>query len=258
MHAKSGLRVVLKWEIFRPDSVIAAVIPPQETVLPRQICVLCGLRKSTRTGDHLPPQCIYPPPRKPNLELHKVPACEICNNAGAKHDEEFKVVLSFLTGEYRDNPEAIISSLGKTIGSNNRLANQVFSTQQRGYADRGSGILEPVTKLTFREESYNSVIQRIVRGMYWRETAKIMKQDATVTVWPARLLDRSAAENLRDLLFLSPPKLFNDDTFAYRVFFNDDGYSIWGLQFFGKHIVFAGATTDSNADNPAEPNAPVG
>ena len=26
MHAKSGLRVVLKWEIFRPDSVIAAVI----------------------------------------------------------------------------------------------------------------------------------------------------------------------------------------------------------------------------------------
>ena len=27
MHAKSGLRVVLKWKIFRPDSVIATVIP---------------------------------------------------------------------------------------------------------------------------------------------------------------------------------------------------------------------------------------
>ena len=26
MHVKSGLRVVLKWKIFRPDSVIAAVI----------------------------------------------------------------------------------------------------------------------------------------------------------------------------------------------------------------------------------------
>ena len=26
MHAKSGLRVVLKWKIYRPDSVIAAVI----------------------------------------------------------------------------------------------------------------------------------------------------------------------------------------------------------------------------------------
>ena len=27
MYAKSGLRVVLKWEIYRPDSVITAVIP---------------------------------------------------------------------------------------------------------------------------------------------------------------------------------------------------------------------------------------
>ena len=27
MHAKSGLRVLLKWRIYRPDSVIAAVIP---------------------------------------------------------------------------------------------------------------------------------------------------------------------------------------------------------------------------------------
>ena len=26
MNTKSGLRVVLKWKIFRPDSVIAAVI----------------------------------------------------------------------------------------------------------------------------------------------------------------------------------------------------------------------------------------
>ncbi len=29
MHAKSGLRVVLKWKIYRPDSVIAGVIPHQ-------------------------------------------------------------------------------------------------------------------------------------------------------------------------------------------------------------------------------------
>ena len=26
MHAKSGLRVVLEWKIYRPDSVIAVVI----------------------------------------------------------------------------------------------------------------------------------------------------------------------------------------------------------------------------------------
>ena len=33
MHAKSGLRVVLKWKIYRPDSVIADVIPLQAQAL---------------------------------------------------------------------------------------------------------------------------------------------------------------------------------------------------------------------------------
>ena len=38
MHAKSGLRVVLKWKIYRPDSVIAAVIRLKQT--------LCGFKQS--------------------------------------------------------------------------------------------------------------------------------------------------------------------------------------------------------------------
>jgi hypothetical protein len=33
MHAKSGLRVVLKWKIYRPDSVIAAVIPLEQNLM---------------------------------------------------------------------------------------------------------------------------------------------------------------------------------------------------------------------------------
>ena len=198
--------------------MIVDVIPPQEAILPTQICVLCGVGKSTKKGDHLPPQCIYPAPRKPNLELHKVPACAICNNAGAKHDEEFKVVLSLLTGEYRDNPDAIISSLGKTIDFNNRLANQFFSTQERGYVNRGKGLLEPVVKFTFSGESYSFVIQRIVRGMYWRETGMIMPKDAQVTPLPIHLLDLSAAEHIRNYLFSVSPKSLNDNTFVYRVF----------------------------------------
>ena len=36
MHAKSGLRVVLKWKIYRPDSVIANVIPLNIMKIPKQ------------------------------------------------------------------------------------------------------------------------------------------------------------------------------------------------------------------------------
>jgi len=226
-----------------------------EASLVHSTCVLCGIRSSTMTSDHLPPQCIYPPPRTENMELHKVPACEICNNAAAKHDEEFKVVLSFLTGEFQDKPDNVISSLAKTIGHNDRIAHQIFSTRQRGYADRGSGILERVMKLSFSDESYNFVIQRMVRGLFWRETNEIMSQDAEVTVWPLRHFNRTTAENMRDLLFSVEPRFLNNKTVVYRAFFWDDGYSLWGIEFFGKHIVFAGATAsqiDGNADSSHE------
>ena len=33
LHAKSGLRVVLEWKIYRPDSVIAAVITLNQAYL---------------------------------------------------------------------------------------------------------------------------------------------------------------------------------------------------------------------------------
>jgi len=218
-------------------------------------CVLCGIHDSTRTGDHLPPQCIYPPPRTPNMELHKVPACESCNNLAARHDEGFKVVLNFLTGEFRDKPDDVISSLAKTIGHNDKIAHQIFSTRRRVYADRGSGILEPVTEVSFPMESYNSVIERIVRGLFWCETNKIMPQDAEVTVRQLSHFNRTVAEDMRDLLSTVQPRFLNDKTVVYRAFFWDDGCSFWGIQFFDKHIVFAGATagqTDGNANSPQE------
>ena len=40
MHAKSGLHVVLKWKIYRPDSVIAAVIPTKAYMLKHRLIVI--------------------------------------------------------------------------------------------------------------------------------------------------------------------------------------------------------------------------
>ena len=36
-----------------------------------------------------------------------------------------------------------------------------------------------------------------------------------------------------------PPRKLNKDTFAYKSAIDDDGSSIWGMQFFGRHTVFA-------------------
>ena len=48
MHAKSGLRVVLKFKDFRPDSVIAAVIPLRHEIYDTQIDGTCRRRQRLR------------------------------------------------------------------------------------------------------------------------------------------------------------------------------------------------------------------
>ena len=61
MHAKSGLRVVLKWKIYRPDSVIADVIPLKELLIVRPIRESLPERchrNSPYLANWLAPKCI--------------------------------------------------------------------------------------------------------------------------------------------------------------------------------------------------------
>ncbi|MFZ1641692.1 MAG: hypothetical protein WAV07_09715 [Candidatus Contendobacter sp.] len=226
---------------------MSEIVMFKEVRLPKQICVLCGEREATKKGDHLPPKNLYPRPRKPNVELHKVPACSVCNNPASKHDEEFKIIIGFTTGEFRENQDAIINSIGKTIGVNKRIARQIFSTHKKTYADRGSGIAEPVVQVEFNFENYSNVVSRMVRGLYWRETHSIMAKDTTISVWPTIGMKKDIASNLQELMSYLEPRKLNDGTFIYKVFFGKNGLSVWGMQFFGKHTVFA--YTEPNEHN---------
>ena len=49
MHAKSGLRVFLKWKIYRPDSVIAEVIQTEVSN-----STICTLRRVKASNTHPP------------------------------------------------------------------------------------------------------------------------------------------------------------------------------------------------------------
>lgn len=209
--------------------------------------MLCGQGVSTRKGDHLPPENIYPKPRPENLELHKVPACKECNNPAGVDDEEFKIIIGLSTGEFRSNGKDIINSLGKTIGFNKRLARQIFSTKRDMYVNRGSGILEPVVAVTFESKAYQNVIKRMVKGLYWRETNTILDSSSVIHVIPTAGLSHNLATAFINLMNSLAPNLLNDGTFAYKYVINDDGSSIWGMEFFGKHTVFA--TTEPNEHN---------
>lgn len=208
---------------------------------PVQLCVLCGEEPATKgDGDHLPPQCLYPRPRQPSMRLNKVPACVPCNNGGSKDDEQFKLVIGLSTGEFREDPQQVIDSLAGTIRNNMRLAKQVITKHKRGYGRRlGQSVVEPLVAIEFDREAYERVIKRIVRGLYWQQSSKILSRDTEISVIPVEPMPPELAVPIQQMLRVADHVELNGATFVYKFLLEGDGSSFWGIKFFDKHIVFA-------------------
>ncbi len=82
-------------------------------------------------------------------------------------------------------------------------------------------------------------LARIVRGLYWIETSTPLGTEPEIGVFPAYSLDISEARCFKELMDVLPPKSLNKGTFVYKWVLDEDGTSIWGMQFFKRHTVFA-------------------
>jgi hypothetical protein len=202
------------------------------------LCALCG-KNSANTKDHIPPQGIYPKPRDNDINLNTVPACSDCNNGSAVEDEEFKVLMGFSTGEFHDNPDIVIDWIARTVGKNQKISNQIFSTKQNVNAYLRGPILEPAVAVTFDGEKYSKVISRIVRGLFWLQKGHPLGLNPKITVFPTDSINLDFARSMMSLMNCLEAHSLNKGTFFYKVQFCEDGTSIWGMQFFKKHTVFA-------------------
>lgn len=204
----------------------------------KKICSICGEYKDT-TDDHLPPKGIYPKPVDNDMNMHTVPACSSCNGGGSIEDEEFKLFIGLETGEFRDNREKLIDSLAGTIMHNKRLASQIFSSHQKVYAKYRGSTPEKVVAIKFNSDAYNKVISRIIKGLYWRKTGTPLGKEPNIMVLPANSLNNSQYQDFKEIMDQLSPNKLNKNTFIYKYIINDDGTSIWGIQFFKRHVVFA-------------------
>ena len=211
--------------------------PPFKMKVDKQMCVQCAEAEAT-TNDHIPPKSLYPKPRSNDINLYTVPTCHSCNSGASKEDEEFKVSMSIETGEFRDNRSQIIDSIARTLGANQRVANQVFSTKRNVYSQRRSTMLVPAVRVTFSSDNYCKVIKRMIRALYWRETGNCLGKDTEITILPNREINFDLANSLKELMDDLKPRKLNQNSFTYKVYFDDAGTSVWGMQFFKKHTVF--------------------
>ena len=204
----------------------------------KNLCAICGVNPGV-TRDHIPPQSLYPKPRDENIRLNTVPACKECNNGASTDDEEFKVIIGFTTGEYQSSQDRVIDSLARTIGKNQKIANNIFKTKKNVYAKLNSAILEPAIAVTFDRAKYERVITRIVKALNWIETKKAQNAALKTIVLPGDGLKINLAKSIMDVMHNLPLRSLNNGTFLYRGNVDEDGGGIWGMQFFGRHTVFA-------------------
>ena len=181
----------------------------------RKLCAICGVRQAT-TKDHIPPQSLYPKPRDNDINLNTVPACSICNNGSSTDDEIFKVLIGITTGEYQSEPNKIIESLASTIGTNQKIANQIFETKQHVYAQLNGNIYEPATAVTFDHEAYDRVITRIIKGLYWMENGSALPEHSKIIILVGEHLKVSVAQSLMSLMHELPLRKLNKESFLYR------------------------------------------
>ncbi|WP_431474405.1 hypothetical protein RVM24_16315 [Marinobacter sp. KM021] len=147
--------------------------------------------------------------------------------------------MGISTGEFHDQPEIVINSIARTIGNNQKIANQIFETKRNVYAYRQNQVLEPAVSVTFDGEKYCKVVSRIVRGLYWIERGKALGLGSNINIFPTDQMKPDFAQSIKELMDCLEPHFLNKKTFVYKVLFNDDESSIWGVKFFGKHTVFA-------------------
>lgn len=206
-----------------------------------RICVLCGINPaSTGQGDHIPPKSLYTKAERTSakFQFNTVPACGKCNGAGSTHDEALKLLIGLETGEHRDFSQDVIDTMAKTIGNNQRLANQIFSTAEMTTLETPSGLHLPAVAVTFDMASYAEAISRIARGMYWKITGTIISQSAKIEVFTPRQIDGSALSDLKICFSPLPLTEVNGGTLKCKLIQSKDK-KIMAMQFFSIHTAFA-------------------
>ena len=211
------------------------------------LCAYCGQQKKL-TSDHVPPKRLLERPFPPNLWVVK--ACSDCNQSFMADDEYTATVLvrdirANWNYAAQINLQNIVRSLerpeAKLFG--NYLARQ--SEQMRIVSASGAAI----NTIDIDKTRINRTGMHIVRGLYFRETGKVLPSNAAVHIGSTTGLDSGhpALTTFANLLVTLPNHRdgATGTAFSYYSAFNDR-YSAWGLMLYD--FFFWLATTDEGEE----------
>lgn len=203
-------------------------------------CCICGSTDVLVTVDHVPTKTIFVKPRPKNTIT--VDACEECNGGASSHDQNFGVYVSMhAVTEHEKAEELFLTNTLATLNSNKKLKRHILSTAKPVYLTTKSGIIyDKAEAVLWDSESYNAVMERIVRGLYFNHYKEILGDKAKIKIYMFRAFPPKILENIA---MFRHNEIGHKGELIYKYLRAEESplHSIWLFQFYNS--LFAGAWT---------------
>jgi len=216
----------------------------------KSLCVQCGTRPA-ESMDHIPPKNLFARPRPNNLIT--VPSCNRCNQGSSDDDEYFRFCCSIRhdTAEHPNAAKVWPTALRGLVKPQKRRMHAAFRKGMKELSvSTPAGIyLGQATSYSVDLGRLNRVICRVIRGLFFHHTDRILDGDYRAISYAIEGIDGSSAENVAALrsviqpLLLKDPIVIGQNVFSYRfqIVEDDDNASGWLLSIYEK-VHFLGIT----------------
>lgn len=207
------------------------------------VCVLCGIRPAT-TRDHLPPKGWF---KGLGAQLITVPACAECNEGASGDDVDLRFYISAQIGKQTPGSAALWDDgAHKTILKKTALRAAFLASKRDVVVTDTGGIGNVRLAFEVPVQLYQTEFERIVRGLYFHHTARILPQNVPVVV---DLLNGADVDNPH-VQALNKHQI-GGEACIYRFGIAGDKFdsSVWVFEFYHAHFVMVrtGATAEDDA-----------
>lgn len=228
----------------------------------KKLCVYCHSPKDL-TRDHIPPKSFFPRPRPTNLIT--VPCCRNCHEELTGKDEYFRNYLIF-SPQCRGHVAArqLQKSGLRSLQDPNagELSYPLFNFRNRPWP--GNLVSSPPfyygASVGPDDERIEDVIERIIVGLFWRETDKYLPLDYSVDVvgsYDSTYMDWQVQQSVRRLRNEKEPANIGEGVFQYWWSWAEHTQpgeahrSDWMLQFYEGMIFLCRVARSQESMNPS-------
>jgi len=200
-------------------------------------CYLCGCPAETQ--DHIPPKGLFQKPRPTNMIT--VPACHRCNNSGAKDDEYFRWFIATASAEDPAAEQIIDMRILPSLRTKPAFFGLIRRSFRRVDLVSEGGIwLGQSPAIKFDRPRIQRVVERIVKGLFWRHSGRSLQQPYYVE---NLILNPKPPDDKfrRAVLALPFSKIGNGRVFCYHrwIYSKDTSITFWFLHFFMQTLILA-------------------